>query len=71
MDGFSFNLDNSNMVAGRGLVRRQPARGEYRFADFGTWNNTLDLSVPNASNFVHSDLKAVTHTAAVGLAYKF
>jgi len=46
-------------------------RGEYRFADFGTWNNTFDLSVPGASNIVHSDLKAVTHTATVGLAYKF
>jgi outer membrane immunogenic protein len=47
------------------------ARAEYRFADFGTWNNTFDLSVPGASDVVHANLKAVTHTATVGLAYKF
>jgi hypothetical protein len=45
--------------------------GEYRFADFGTWNNTLNLSVPSAAEFVQPNLKAVTHTATFGLGYKF
>jgi outer membrane immunogenic protein len=46
-------------------------RGEYRFADFGTWNNTLNLSVPGGPNTVQLNLKAVTNTTSVGLAYKF
>jgi outer membrane immunogenic protein len=46
-------------------------RGEYRFADFGTWNNTLNLSVPGAGDSVQLNLRAVTHTGTVGLAYKF
>ena len=46
-------------------------RGEYRFADFGTWSNTLNLSVPNAANFVQLSLKAITATPTLGLAYKF
>lgn len=54
------------VVYGNWLVR-----GEYRFADFGTWSNALNLSVPGAINIVQLNLKAVTHTVSIGLAYKF
>jgi outer membrane immunogenic protein len=46
-------------------------RAEYRYADFGTWNNSLNLSVPGAVDIVHLNLKTVTQIATIGFAYKF
>jgi outer membrane immunogenic protein len=40
------------------------ARAEYRYADYGTWRSTFF-----GTDVV--DIKATTHTATVGLAYKF
>ena len=53
-------------ICGHWLVR-----GEYRYSDFGTWNNTFNFSVPGATDIDQFHLKAVTHTATFGLAYKF
>jgi outer membrane immunogenic protein len=47
------------------------ARGEYRYANFGTWNDVLNLSLPGAATTVAYGLKVETHIATFGLAYKF
>jgi outer membrane immunogenic protein len=47
------------------------ARGEYRYANFGTWNDVLNLSLPGAATTVVYGLKVETHIATFGLAYKF
>jgi outer membrane immunogenic protein len=47
------------------------ARGEYRYADFGTISNT-DVRTLGPNVFtVNYDLRIKTHTATFGLAYKF
>jgi outer membrane immunogenic protein len=47
------------------------ARGEYRYADFGTISNT-DVRTVGADVFtVNYDLRIRAHTATFGLAYKF
>jgi outer membrane immunogenic protein len=46
------------------------ARGEYRYADFGTITNTDTRIGPAAHSFTY-DLAVKTHTALLGLAYKF
>jgi outer membrane immunogenic protein len=44
------------------------ARAQYRYADFGTVSNRLPPA-PNAG--WHASVKVQTHTAVLGLAYKF
>ena len=52
-------------------------RGEYRYADFGTITNTGSRTCPGGcgmgttGNMVTHDVKMRTHTALLGLAYKF
>jgi outer membrane immunogenic protein len=47
-------------------------RGEYRFSDFGTWDNAFNLSLPGGvSTIVNSQLKTTTQIATFGVAYKF
>ena len=47
-------------------------RGEYRFADFGTWNTVFPFGATTAGdNTYRFQLKTETHIATVGLAYKF
>jgi outer membrane immunogenic protein len=60
------------------LGRNWLVRGEYRYADFGTASFTdvrtcTGCSQPSEANplVVSSALRVVTHTATVGLAYKF
>jgi outer membrane immunogenic protein len=49
-----------------------PLRGEYRFSDFGTWNNSFNLGLPGGvQTVVNSQFKATTQIATVGVAYKF
>jgi outer membrane immunogenic protein len=43
-------------------------RAEYRYSDFGTITNTV---YPNTIDSVSYDLRVRTHTALIGLAYKF
>jgi outer membrane immunogenic protein len=53
------------------LWRNWIARGEYRYADFGTISNT-DVRTLGPNVFtVNYDLRTKTHTATFGLAYKF
>ena len=50
------------------------ARAEYRFSDFGTWNNVFNFNVPGeapGTDTYRFHLKATTHIATFGLAYKF
>jgi outer membrane immunogenic protein len=54
------------------LWRHWLVRGEYRYADFGTISNTDRRTNAAADPFVVSyDLRVRTHTATLGLAYKF
>jgi outer membrane immunogenic protein len=46
-------------------------RGEYRYSDYGTIGNTDTRSSPAGVQTVNYDVKVKTHTATVGLAYKF
>jgi outer membrane immunogenic protein len=46
-------------------------RGEYRFADYGTMSHTYFASSPLGFDTFTADIKLQTHTALVGLAYKF
>jgi outer membrane immunogenic protein len=47
-------------------------RGEYRFADFGTWTSVFPFGTTGAgSNTYRFQLKVQTQIASVGLAYKF
>jgi outer membrane immunogenic protein len=49
-------------------------RGEYRYSDFGTWNNSFDLSLPGVgtyTTFIGTQLKIKTQIATLGIAYKF
>ncbi|MCP3471972.1 outer membrane beta-barrel protein [Bradyrhizobium sp. CCGUVB1N3] len=47
-------------------------RAEYRYSDFGTWNNSLSLVSPGVSNVtLATSLKLNTHIGMVGIAYKF
>jgi outer membrane immunogenic protein len=47
-------------------------RGEYRYSDFGTWDNSFNLGLPGGiSTIVNSQLKITTQIATVGVAYKF
>jgi outer membrane immunogenic protein len=47
-------------------------RGEYRFADFGTWNSVFPFGTTPASNNTYRfQVQTETHIATVGLAYKF
>jgi outer membrane immunogenic protein len=47
------------------------ARGEYRYSDYGTITNTDVRTGPNNPLTVTYDLSIKTHTATLGLAYKF
>jgi outer membrane immunogenic protein len=53
------------------------ARGEYRYSDYGTIHNTDARACPSAACFgpvtetVRYDLRLRTHTATIGIAYKF
>jgi outer membrane immunogenic protein len=56
-------------ITGNWLVR-----GEYRYADFGSWNNVMNFTVagePPGEDTARFHLKAITQIATVGLAYKF
>jgi outer membrane immunogenic protein len=49
-------------------------RAEYRFADFGTWNNTFDFNLPGeaaGTDTYRFRLRDIEHIATVGLSYKF
>jgi outer membrane immunogenic protein len=47
-------------------------RGEYRYSDFGTWDNSFNLGLPGGvPTFVNSQLKIKTQIATFGIAYKF
>ncbi len=47
-------------------------RGEYRYANFGTWTDALSLSLGAATpNIVNYQLKLNTQIATFGIAYKF
>jgi outer membrane immunogenic protein len=52
------------------------ARGEYRYSDYGTIHNTDVRTCPPGAcaaitETVHYDLRLRTHTATLGIAYKF
>jgi outer membrane immunogenic protein len=50
------------------------ARAEYRFSDFGTWNNVFNFNVPGETpgfDTYRFHLRATTQIATFGLAYKF
>jgi outer membrane immunogenic protein len=47
------------------------ARAEYRYANFGTRNDVLNLTLAGASSTIVYGLRAETHIATVGIAYKF
>jgi outer membrane immunogenic protein len=47
------------------------ARGEYRYADFGTISNTDVRTLGADVLTVNYDLRIKAHTATFGLAYKF
>ncbi len=50
------------------------ARAEYRYADFGTISNTDTRIAPlllDGTEIVSYDVRVRTHTALLGLAYKF
>jgi outer membrane immunogenic protein len=48
-------------------------RGEYRYSDFGTWNNSLALGAagPSSATTVGTQLKISTQIGMVGIIYKF
>lgn len=47
-------------------------RGEYRYANFGTWNEGFNLSfATGATTVVNAQMKVSTQIATLGLAYKF
>jgi outer membrane immunogenic protein len=46
-------------------------RGEYRYSDYGTISNVDTRSSPSGVQTVDYDVKIKTHTATLGLAYKF
>jgi outer membrane immunogenic protein len=48
-------------------------RGEYRFADYGTFSNTDTRINPAGptTQIASYDVRARTHTALFGIAYKF
>jgi outer membrane immunogenic protein len=50
------------------LAGNWSARGEYRYADYGTWRTTLGNPATLA---VTTDIRMRTHTALFGLAYTF
>ena len=48
------------------------ARGEYRYADFGTGSFTLSRKgAPPDAGLTNYDVRVRTHTALFGIAYKF
>lgn len=47
------------------------ARGEYRYADYGTISHTNSRAVPGFVEIASYDIKVKTHTATFGVAYKF
>jgi outer membrane immunogenic protein len=46
-------------------------RGDYRYAYFGTWNNSANLSIPGSVDTIGYRLKLSTQILTLGLAYKF
>jgi outer membrane immunogenic protein len=46
-------------------------RGEYRYSDFGTWNNAFALGPAPFTTTVSTQLKIDTQIALVGVIYKF
>jgi len=48
-------------------------RGEYRYSDFGTWNNSYVLGAggPPSATTVATQLKINTQIATIGIVYKF
>ena len=64
-------------TVGGGIERKFGAwllRGEYRYSDFGTVTGVLFAGQPSAdpgSDAVHYSVSIPTHTATLGLAYKF
>jgi outer membrane immunogenic protein len=54
------------------FYRNWLVRTEYRYADFGTWNEVLPFGRTAVGNNIYRyQLSAHTHIATVGLAYKF
>ncbi|WP_339034381.1 hypothetical protein WHZ78_21605 [Bradyrhizobium symbiodeficiens] len=47
------------------------ARVDYRYADFGTWTQTFFAPGIGFDDRFTAHVKARTHTATVGIAYKF
>jgi outer membrane immunogenic protein len=72
----AFSATNSTVMTGYSVgggvdVRlggNWSARGEYRYADYGTWRNVLGNPAALA---VTTDIRMRTHTALFGLAYTF
>jgi len=46
-------------------------RATYRYSDFGSFNETFNLSIPAEANIVGASFKVRTQVAAAGLAYRF
>jgi outer membrane immunogenic protein len=53
------------------LTPRWIARGEYRYADFGSATDTDTRSFPGLVQVATYTTAVKTHTATIGLAYKF
>jgi outer membrane immunogenic protein len=66
---------NAGWTAGGGfeamLTPRWIARGEYRYADFGSATDTDTRSFPGLVQVATYTTTVKTHTATIGLAYKF
>lgn len=69
LTGWTVGLGLEARLSGNWLLR-----GEYRYADFGTMHGVFEFGaagVPAGSDTVRYDLAVRTHTATLGLAYKF
>jgi outer membrane immunogenic protein len=64
--GWTVGAGIESLIGGHWLLR-----GEYRYSNFGTWSNVLNLSVPGSTTTVTDQLKISTQIATLGLAYKF
>lgn len=71
------NADRIGWTVGGGIDARISGnwmlRGEYRYSDFGTWNNSFALGAggPPTATTVGSQLKINTQIGLVGVVYKF
>jgi outer membrane immunogenic protein len=66
LTGWTAGFGIEAAFAGNWLVR-----GEYRYADFGNFDNRFDLGPTNPLGTAVTTTHFFTHTATLGLAYKF